>query len=49
MDVAKNLLHVFVLFIKRSKKRIQREGRYFEKEKNWGPVESSDSELKNQS
>jgi len=39
-----NLFHVFELFIKRCKKCIQCEGRYFEKEKTVGPVESSDSE-----
>ena len=39
-----NLFHVFELFIKRCKKCIQCEGRYFEKEKIVGPVESSDSE-----
>jgi hypothetical protein len=39
-----SLFHVFESFIKRSKKCIQREGRYFEKEKIVGPVESSDSE-----
>jgi hypothetical protein len=39
-----SLFHVFESFIKCSKKRIQREGRYFEKEKIVGPVESSGSE-----
>ena len=39
-----NLFHVFESFIKRCKKCIQCEGRYFEKEKNVGPLESSDSE-----
>jgi hypothetical protein len=39
-----NLFHVFESFIKRCKKCIQWEGRYFEKEKILGPVESSDSE-----
>jgi len=39
-----NLFHVFESFIKRCKKCIQHEGRYFEKEKIVGPVESSDSE-----
>jgi hypothetical protein len=41
-----NLFHVFELFIKRCKKCIQCEGRYFEKEKIVGPVESSNSEFK---
>ena len=39
-----NLFHVFETFIKYCKKCIQCEGRYFEKEKNLGPVESSNSE-----
>jgi len=39
-----NLFQVFESFIKRCKNCIQREGRYFEKEKNVGPVESSESE-----
>ena len=39
-----NLFHVLESFIQRCKKRIQCEGRYFEKEKIVGSVESSDSE-----
>ena len=39
-----NLFHVFESFTKRCKKYIQCEGRYFEKEKIVGLVESSDSE-----
>jgi hypothetical protein len=38
------VFHVFELLLKRCKKCIQCEGRYFEKEKIVGPVESSDSE-----
>ena len=41
-----NLFHVFESFIKCCKKCIQCEGRYFEKEKIVGPVESSNSEKK---
>jgi len=44
-----NLFHVFESFINRCKKSIQCEGRYFEKDKILGLVESSDSEYKNQS
>jgi len=39
-----NLFHLFESFIKRCKESIQCEGRYFEKEKIVGPVESSDFE-----
>jgi len=39
-----SLFHVFESFIKRCKKCIQCEGRYFEKENIVGLVESSDSE-----
>jgi hypothetical protein len=39
-----SLFHVFELLLKRCKKCIQCEGRYFEKEKIVGPIESSDSE-----
>ena len=39
-----NLFHVFESFIKCCKKCIQCAGRYFEKEKIVGLVESSDSE-----
>ena len=39
-----SLFHVFESFIKLCKKSIKCEGRYFEREKIVGPVESSDSE-----
>jgi hypothetical protein len=39
-----SLFHVFELLLKCCKKCVQRERRYFEKEKIVGPVESSDSE-----
>jgi hypothetical protein len=39
-----NPFHVFEPLIKRCKKCIQREGRYFKKEKIVGPVDLSDSE-----
>ena len=44
-----NLFHVFESLTKRCKICIQCEGRYFEKETIVGPVESSDSESRNQS